>query len=135
MTIVVDTSAWIEWLEGGPLSDQLRPHMPAQISCIVPTLVQHELAKWLVRERGEETCNEIIAYTMTCHVAPLDTATALLAAEIGRAHRLATADAIVYATAFITGSTLLTCDAHFSRLPHVTFVPKPGNRPGGNPKA
>ena len=49
---------------------------------------------------------------------------ALAAAEACRAHRLATADAIIFATARLRGATLLTCDAHFEGLPGVTLVGK-----------
>jgi 2,4-dienoyl-CoA reductase-like NADH-dependent reductase (Old Yellow Enzyme family) len=49
---------------------------------------------------------------------------ALAAAEACRAHRLATADAIIFATARLRGATLLTCDAHFEGLPGVTLIGK-----------
>jgi len=39
---------------------------------------------------------------------------------------LATADAIVYATALAHGADLLTCDRHFDGLRDVRFVPKSG---------
>lgn len=65
-----------------------------------------------------------IAYTQKCVVVPLDTAIALLAADLHREHQLATADAIVYATARHAGAELLTCDAHFENLPDVAFFPK-----------
>lgn len=47
-----------------------------------------------------------------------------MAAELPREHKLATADAIVYATARHAGADLLTCDAHFQNLPGVAFFPK-----------
>jgi predicted nucleic acid-binding protein len=43
---------------------------------------------------------------------------------IHRAHKLATADAIVYATARHQRAELLTCDAHFEGLPEVALFPK-----------
>ena len=55
---------------------------------------------------------------------PLDTTIALLAADLHREHKLATADAIVYATARRMGAGLLTCDAHFEGLPNVVLFPK-----------
>ena len=61
---------------------------------------------------------------MKCQVVPLDTATALLAADLHRQHKLATADAIVYATALQKGAELLTCDAHFQGLPGVVWFQK-----------
>ena len=68
----------------------------------------------------------MIAFTENCVVAELDTAIALSAAEICAKFRLATANAIVYATALAHGADLLTCDRHFDNLPGVHFVPKPG---------
>jgi predicted nucleic acid-binding protein len=87
-------------------------------------MVQLELAKWLAREVGEDKADQVIAFTQVCQVVPLDTEIALAAAEACRALKLATADAIVWATARARGATLLTCDAHFKDLPGVTLVEK-----------
>lgn len=121
---VVDTSAWIEWLVGSDLGKRLGKALPTRENCLVPTIVQLELSKWLVREAGEEQADQVIAYTQKCDVIPLDTRIALLAAELHREHGLATADAIVYATAREHDAALLTCDAHFKNLPGVVFFPK-----------
>lgn len=123
---VVDTSAWIEWLTGGALGESLAKQFPHKTDCIVPTIVQLELSKWLVREVGEDKANQVIAYTQKCIVVPLDTSIALLAADWHREHKLATADAIVYATARHQRANLLTCDAHFDGLGGVVFFPKAG---------
>lgn len=120
----VDSSAWIEWLIGSNTGTSLASLIPEAANCIVPTIVQLELSKWLVREKGEETADRFLAFTMTCHIVPLDTAIALLAAECARKFKLATADAIVYATAQHSDTELLTCDAHFEGLPGVMFVRK-----------
>ena len=82
------------------------------------------LSKWLVRELGEEESDQVIAYTQRCVVVPMDTTIALLAADLHREHRLATADAIVYASARRQRSKLLTCDAHFKSLPDVLLFAK-----------
>jgi len=86
--------------------------------------VQLELAKWLAREVGEDKADQTVAFTQMCVVAPLDTKIALAAAEICSKHKLATADAVVYATALEYSADLLTCDAHFDGLPSVTFIAK-----------
>ena len=121
---VVDTSAWIEWLTESALGKKLGRQFPDKPQCMVPTIVQLELSKWLVRELGEDQADQVIAYTQKCAVVPLDTAIALLAADLHREHKLATADAIVYATARHAGVELLTCDAHFEGLPDVLLFPK-----------
>jgi predicted nucleic acid-binding protein len=121
---VIDTSAWIEWLVGSALGKRLGKQFPDKLQCIVPTIVQLELSKWLTRELGEEQADQVIAYTQKCVVVPLDTTIALMAAELHRDYKLATADAIVYATARQQGAELLTCDAHFKGLPGVTLFAK-----------
>lgn len=123
---VVDTSAWIEWLIGGPQHRTLIKEFPEKAQCVVPTIVQLELAKWLAREVGDDVADQAIAYTQKCVVAPLDTRIALHAADLHRQYKLATADAIVYATALEYGADLLTCDAHFGKLPGVLLVRKSG---------
>lgn len=121
---LVDTSAWIEWLTGSALGTLLGSEFPDKPHWVVPTIVQLELSKWLLRERGEVESDQVIAFTQKCVVAPLDTTVALLAAEIHGRHKLATADAIVYATAQHHGAALLTCERHFDGLPGVFFFPK-----------
>ena len=121
---VVDTSAWIEWLTGSALGKDLGKAFPGKAQCVVPAIVQLELSKWLVRELGEEQADTVIAYTQKCIVVPLDTEIALLAAELHREFKLATADAIVFATSRQQGAELLTCDAHFEKLPDVAYFRK-----------
>jgi predicted nucleic acid-binding protein len=122
--VLVDTSAWIEWLIGSATGEALSESLPQQSDWLVPTMVQLELAKWLTREVGEDKADQVIAFTQVCQVVPLDTEIALAAADACRVHKLATADAIIFATAQARGATLLTCDAHFEGLPGVDFMPK-----------
>ena len=121
---LVDTSAWIEWLTGSPAGATLAGDLPERANWLVPTIVQLELAKWLTRDMGEDKADQVIAFTETCVVADLDTAIALSAAELCVRRKLATADAIVYATALAHGADLLTCDRHFDGLRDVRFVAK-----------
>lgn len=114
---LVDTSAWIEWLTATAVGKKLSPELPDRSQWVVPTIVQLELAKWLTHELGEDEADRIIAFTQKCIVVALDTSLALSAADLHRRYRLATADAIVYATAQQKNADLLTCDAHFENLP------------------
>lgn len=121
---VVDTSVWIEWFMGSALGRSLGKEFPEKTDCIVPTLVQLELSKWLTRELDEDHADEVIAFTQKCVVVSMDTRIALLAADFCRQYKLATADAIVYATAQTQHADLLTCDAHFEKLPNVVYFKK-----------
>jgi len=100
----------------------LAADLPDRARWIVPTIVQLELAKWLTREVDEDKAALLIAFTETCVVVDLDSRIALSAADFASRHRLAIADAIIYATAQALGADLLTCDRHFDGLPGVRFI-------------
>lgn len=118
---VVDTCGWIEWFTDGMLADQFGPLLRETDQLLVPTLVQYELFKWCLRERGEAAAFDLVATTRCCTTIVLDTSIALLAAEVSAAHRLAMADAVIYASARTYGVTLFSSDAHFERLPDVVY--------------
>ncbi|CDN54346.1 Putative nucleic acid-binding protein, contains PIN domain-containing protein [Neorhizobium galegae bv. officinalis bv. officinalis str. HAMBI 1141] len=123
---VIDSSAWIEWLVDSPLASRLAGEIPEPHELIVPTIVQMEMCKWLIRERGEESAERFMSYTTECIVVELGTEIAWDAAEASLRFKLSTADAIIYATARLLDADLLTCDRHFENLPHVTYIPKSG---------
>ena len=120
---VIDTSAWIETIIDSPICDAIRGEVPPPDRLIVPTIVQLELAKWLDRETPDRKATVLDA-TRQRVVVPLDTKIALLPSEVAKRHKLAVADAIIYATALAYDADLLTCDVHFKDLPHVIYVPK-----------
>ena len=121
---VVDSSAWIEWLLNSATGKLLAKGMPERDACVVPTIVQLELAKWLGREKGEDAVDQFFAFTARCNIAPLDTTLARRSAEMASAHKLAMADAIIYATAERYDADILTCDAHFKGLQRALYVEK-----------
>jgi predicted nucleic acid-binding protein len=125
---VIDTSAWIEWLISSPISDKLVGLIPSPADCIVPTIVQLEIAKWAAREFDLKAGRPFLAFSKDCTVVELDTRIALAAATVWRKHGLATADAIIYATAQEWDVELLTCDAHFKELPGVIYISKSASK-------
>jgi len=88
---------------------------------IIPTIIQVELYKWCRRERDESLALEIIVITEQSNIIPLNTSLALQAADIAKKYKLATADAIVYATAQNSQAQLITCDKHFKNFPNVKY--------------
>lgn len=121
---LVDTCGWIEWMTDTPLAKNYARFLTSSDTLIVPTLVQHELYKWLCRELDQTVALSAIAATQTATVVPLDTSIALLAADIAKEFKLATADSIIYATARQHRATLVTSDAHFEYLPSVKYFAK-----------
>lgn len=122
---LLDTSAWIEWVSGDRLERPIAPLLPPQDKWLVPTIVQFELSKWIERENLIDLGGRrLIAFSTRCVVVPLTTEIALSAAHFGREHRLAVADAVIYASGQAFDAEIITCDAHFEGLPGVIFIRK-----------
>lgn len=124
MKILVDTCGWIEWLTDGQLREQYEPSFNQLNSMIVPTSVQFELYKWVVRKKGVQQALEAIALTEQAEIIPLSTSIALSAADFSAEHKLSFADAIIYASAQFHKATLVTSDDHFKGLSGVVFIEK-----------
>ena len=95
---LVDTCGWIECLTAGKLQTQFRSYLKLENQLVVPTLVQTELFKWILREKTEALAFSIIGVTARSEVIELSTAIALLATDVSLKNKLAIADSIIYAT-------------------------------------
>ena len=122
--LVADTCIWVEWITGTALSKRFAPLFADTFNLLVPTLVQHELYKWGLRQLSEKQAEAVVAGTRLGRVIPLTESIALHAAALARTHRLATTDAIVYATADLANPRLITIDRHFLGLAGVDYTPK-----------
>ena len=122
--ILVDTCGWIEWLTEGALADSFASYMQDPAELLVPTTVQYELYKWVKRESDENTALDTTALADGSLVIPLSTDIALVAADLSLSHKLAFADAVIYASARKYNVELVTSDDHFEGLPGVTYFPK-----------
>lgn len=122
--VVADTCVWVEWVTGTALGKRFTRVFADADNLIVPTLVLHELYTWCLRELTEEQAESVVAGTRLGRVIPLTEPIALHAAQLARTHRLATADAIVYATTDLSNARLITTDRHFKGLSGVEYTPK-----------
>lgn len=122
--ILVDTCGWIEWFANGVLADSFAPYMKDPADLLVPTTVQYELYKWVKRESDETTALDAIALADDSLIVPLNTEIALMAADLTLSHKLAFADAVIYASARKYQTELVTSDDHFKGLPGVTYISK-----------
>ncbi len=89
----------------------------------MPTIVQYELSRWLAREMSDAAAARAIAFSKELRRRAADDRHR---DDSGRNTRKSTgsltADAIIFATAAGARADLLTCDAHFAKLPRVVYV-------------
>lgn len=108
------------------MAESFAPYMQDPAELLVPSTVQYELYKWVKRESDENMALDIIALSNDSLVVPLSSDLALMAADLSLLHKLAFADAIIYASARRYDAELVTSDGHFEGLPGVKyFLKKP----------
>jgi predicted nucleic acid-binding protein len=118
---LVDSSAWLEYFAGGPLSGQLARAVEQTDSLIVPTVVILEVAKRVMQQRGEDAALQVVSILHQGQIVELDAKLALDAAVLGLANKLPLADSIILATARQHDATVWTLDADFEGLPGVRY--------------
>jgi len=119
--VLVDSSGWLEYITADTKADFFAPYFDKDV-VLVPTVVLYEVRKILLSKQKNALADQFLSAASRCTVIPFDEKIALRAVAISLDHRLAMADAIVYATTVTNGAVLVTSDAHFSGLPGVTVL-------------
>ena len=120
--ILIDSSGWLEWVTDDTKAADFAPHFERERFVIVPTIVIYEVYKKLLGGGGKFAADRFLSDALRRQVVSLDENLAVAAAAVGTEHRLAMADAIIYATARSSNAQLITSDPHFSGLPGVTLI-------------
>jgi toxin FitB len=118
---VVDSSAWIAYLTGGPNAAFFAKPIEATEKLIVPVLVLYEVFKRIQRERDETAALEVVAELMQGRVVDLTANLALDAARLSVEKKLPMADAIILAIAQANNAVLWTQDGHFEGIEKVEY--------------
>ena len=122
--IVVDSSGWIEFLQGTDRAVHFEPALCDLSKVVVPSIAVFEVHRIIAFKLGEESADAAISAMRKARIVDLGANLARRASLLGRAHQLALADAIIYATARECDAELWTQDAHFNGLPGVRYFPK-----------
>jgi predicted nucleic acid-binding protein len=121
---VVDSSGWLEYFVDGPGSDIYAPVVEAMDELIVPQICLLEVARVVLRERGEHAALQALAVMEQGEVIALSTSLMLQAAHLGVLHKLPLADSVILATARAHAAVLWTQDSDFKGLDGVRYFPK-----------
>ena len=121
---LIDSVGWIEFFTDGPLAGEYAKYLQKPSEVIVPTIVLYEVYKKIKNERSEEAALVAVGTMQNSHPLPLTEDLSLLAADLSLHHKLALADAVVYASALQQNAKLVTSDKDLKDLPHVVYFPK-----------
>lgn len=121
---IVDSSCWLDYLAGIPDGDFAAAAIEDTRSLCVPTIILYEVFKKLLIETDEDKALLAAAHMKQGSVVELDADLSILAAKIGRDHKLPMADSIIYAATRKYGCFLWTRDRHFRGLEGVEYSEK-----------
>ncbi len=120
--LVVDSSGWLEYLTQDVNAHAFAPYLEGPRPLLVPTIVLYEVKKKILQIGSKTEADQFVSQACRRQVIPLDELLALAAADASIVHRLAMADAIIYATACAFEAELVTSDKAFGGLPGVTLL-------------
>jgi predicted nucleic acid-binding protein len=116
---LVDSSGWLEYVTDDSKAAAFGHYLEGEDSVVVPSIVVYEVYKHLAKHRGRTLADRFMSQALHRRVVPMDETIALAAANASLDHRLATVDAIVYATARVCQAQLVTANTHLRGLPGV----------------
>lgn len=123
MNIVIDSSAWLEYLSGGARAKKTEKYFK-QHKIMTPVIVIYEIYKKIKKERGEGEAIFVTANLerLSHDIIDISREVAIHAADISIEHKIPMADAIIYASALCRDATVITLDSHFEGLPKAQVV-------------
>ena len=90
----------------------------------VPIISLYEAYKKFLSIGDSEKANTAVAIMQNAAVIGINPRLAVLAAQLGKQHKLPMADSIIYATAVLWDAELYTQDKHFENLDRVHYFSK-----------
>ena len=123
MTVLLDSSGWIELLGGTKRADLFEPALRVE-RLIVPAIVRYEVVRYVLAHSGEVAREMAIRAMAKFEQVAVDAAVADEASLLAAKHKMAMADALIYAVARAQEAELWTQDSHFENLPGVRFFKK-----------
>ena len=123
---LVDSSGWIEYLQDTPRADLFATAIEDRNHLLVPTIALFEVHRVLSRSLPADLVNRCLDVMRLGRVLDLTDARAVAASHIAAQHRLAMADAAMYAIALEFGASFWTQDVDYQGLPGVRYQAKPG---------
>jgi predicted nucleic acid-binding protein len=125
MSVVVDSSGWIEYFVDGPNADYFSEAIENTEELIIPSIILTEVYRWMLRHSSESNALTVLAMMKQGKVIDLDAFHAVASAELSHQHRLPLADGIICATAMQCKAELITQDEDLKGLDGVRYIIHP----------
>lgn len=121
---IVDASGWIEFFLAGRNGPVFRPIIEDEANLLVTSISVYEVHRVLSRKLPDELRDTCVMLMHRLPIIDLTDARAIAAANVSIEHKLAMADAAMYAMAMEHQAVLWTQDADYQGLSGVQYVAK-----------
>jgi len=123
--LLVDTSAWIEYLDGSDKGKRVRDHLARAVPLVTGMIAAELFSNFIRKEKPLEIAVNALRNGST--LVPIDLETAHQAAHIYNHQRkkkpkFGIIDAHIVAAAKINGAKILTCNTDFLGLPEAIVI-------------
>ena len=122
---VVDSSGWIEFFRAGANGPLFKPVIEDRAGLLVPTIALFEVSKVLSRKLPAEVVEQCLDVMRMGRVLDLTDKRAIAASQVAAEHKLAMADAVMYAIAQEFDATFWTQGVDYEGLDGVRYCAKP----------
>ena len=121
---IVDSSLWIEYFLENDIDQSIIDTINDTVNLCVSVISLYEVYKKFLSIGDSERANIAVDIMQNAAVIGIDPQLAVLAAQLGKQHKLPMADSIIYATAVLCDADLYTQDKHFDNLDRVHYFSK-----------
>ena len=121
---IVDSSLWIEYFLENNIDQSIIDTIKDTGNLYVPVISLYEVYKKFLSIGDNEKANIAVAIMQSAVVIGINPQLAVLAAQLGKQHKLPMADSIIYATTVLCDAELYTQDKHFENLDRVHYFSK-----------
>jgi len=121
---IIDSSLWVEYFLENDIDQSIIDAINDTDNLYIPVISLYEVYKKFISIGNSEKANIAIGIMQNADVVGINPQLAVLAAQLGKQHKLPMADSIIYATAVFWDAELYTQDKHFKNLNHVHYFSK-----------
>ncbi len=123
MTVLFDSSAWIEYFRGSELSEEVELILFSAEEIIASTVNISEVYRFMLSTFGIDAAEDTFKFILQrSFVLPVTIPMAKKAAELKHEKAYGLGDALILATARLHGAKILTCDKDFKKEPDVIYL-------------
>ena len=121
---IVDSSLWVEYFLKNDIDQSVIKAVKDTDNLFIPVISLYEVYKKFLSIGDIEKANIAVDIMQNASIIGINPQLVILAAQLGKQHKLPMADSIIYATAVLYDAEIYTQDKHFENLERVHYFAK-----------